>query len=172
MALDATVGGVSANSFLTVSRANLLVQEGRVDDSEWSDAGESKRAAALVEATQLLSASFEWNGSRTDSTQALPWPRKSVVVDGVTVDSSTIPRAIEEAVLDIAFRALKNSDTQSGELQTLGLAALQVDVIKLEAQDAPVKVDAIPDRLQFLLSGYGINLSQQGVACQGRMRRA
>lgn len=172
MALDATVGGTTANSFLTVARANLVIQEGRVSASAWATAAEAQRAASLVGASQLLSHGFNWNGTRASTTQALPFPRTGIVSDGVTISNTTIPRAIEEAVIDIAFGLLSGAAASSGELQKLGLSVLKVDVIRLEASDQPANVSEIPDRVSYLLREYGTNVTGTDGAFQTCLRRS
>lgn len=77
--LDATVGGTSANSFVSLEDAESYF-EGRPFASAWTAASESTREQALVFASRILNR-MKWAGNKgsttnTASTQALAWPRR------------------------------------------------------------------------------------------------
>jgi hypothetical protein len=48
---------------------------GHLYASAWTAATSDRKAAALVMATRLLDSQFQFNGSRTSTSQALQWPR-------------------------------------------------------------------------------------------------
>jgi hypothetical protein len=107
MALDSTVGGASANSY--VSRADAVTYFGdRLDITEWTDASNDNKDAALVMATLRLDQE-EWVGTRSSITQNIAWPRIGVYVDGIYQDSAAIPRQIEEATYELALAILKDT---------------------------------------------------------------
>jgi hypothetical protein len=49
---------------------------------------------------------YKWKGQRATTTQALGWPRQCVVVDGVAIDSASVPLTIARANAELAVRSL------------------------------------------------------------------
>ena len=79
ISLDATVGGVNANSYLTLAAAELII-EGLVQDEDvtaWATATTDQKNRALFTATQRLDRE-RFLGARATDTQALQWPRTGV----------------------------------------------------------------------------------------------
>ena len=77
--LDATVGGANANTYLTLSDANAIV-DGLVEDNDvvaWSTATDDQKNRALYTAAQRLDRE-RYLGARATDTQALQWPRTGV----------------------------------------------------------------------------------------------
>ena len=75
----ATVGSASANSYVTLSDANAIV-EGLVlsdDVSVWDSSSTDNKNRALYTATQRIDRE-KFLGARVDDTQALEWPRSGV----------------------------------------------------------------------------------------------
>lgn len=79
ISIDATVGGASANSYLTLAAAELII-EGFVQDDDvtaWATATNDQKNRALYTATQRLDRE-RFLGARATDTQALQWPRTGV----------------------------------------------------------------------------------------------
>jgi len=79
IAIDATVGGASANSYLTLADAQAIV-DGFVEDADvtaWASATTDQKNRALFTATQRLDRE-RYLGARATDTQALQWPRTGV----------------------------------------------------------------------------------------------
>ena len=79
ISIDATVGGASANSYLTLAAAELII-EGFVQDEDvtaWASATTDQKNRALYSATQRLDRE-RFLGARATDTQALQWPRDGV----------------------------------------------------------------------------------------------
>jgi hypothetical protein len=77
--IDATVGGASANSYLTLSDANDLI-DGLVQNDDvvaWADATDDQKNRALYTAAQRIDRE-RFLGARADNDQALQWPRDGV----------------------------------------------------------------------------------------------
>jgi len=74
MALDATVGGASANSFVDEAFADAYFAD-RINASDW--AAITTKPATLISATDFLS-QFVYQGYRVNDTQALPHPRSGM----------------------------------------------------------------------------------------------
>jgi hypothetical protein len=75
----ATVGSATANSYITLSDANDLVDAmvSSADVSKWSTGTDDTRNRALATATQRLDRE-RFLGARATDTQALQWPRTGV----------------------------------------------------------------------------------------------
>ena len=77
--LDATVGGANANTYLTLSDANAIV-DGLVQDADviaWASATDDQKNRALYTAAQRLDRE-RYLGARVTDTQAMQWPRTGV----------------------------------------------------------------------------------------------
>jgi hypothetical protein len=79
IAIDATVGGANANSYLTLAAAQAII-DGFVQDADvtaWASATTDQKNRALFTATQRLDRE-RFRGARATDTQALQWPRTGV----------------------------------------------------------------------------------------------
>lgn len=70
---------------------------------------------ALVTATNMFNAWQQWQGTLTNSTQPLAWPRTGVMVGGIGVDSSSIPAAIIDGNFELALALLLDPDSILGD---------------------------------------------------------
>jgi hypothetical protein len=97
-------GLADAESFCSVAFADA--RHTAFGNSAWTGA-DSVKEAALRKATAYMEQSYRerWTGCRVNSTQALSWPRYSVVVDGYSVDSDIVPADIANACADLALKA-------------------------------------------------------------------
>ena len=79
ISIDATVGGASANSYITLSDANAIV-EGLVADDDvaaWDGSNTDNKNRALYTAAVRVDRE-RFLGARVTNTQALQWPRQGV----------------------------------------------------------------------------------------------
>jgi hypothetical protein len=77
--IDATAGGASANSYLTLSDANDII-DGLVQDDDvtaWASATDDQKNRALYTAAQRIDRE-RFLGARATDTQSLQWPRTGV----------------------------------------------------------------------------------------------
>lgn len=65
---------------------------------------EKEQSALLIQAMDYLE-SMKWKGKRKDVNQPLAWPRVYVVVDGVPIDPSSIPKKLIAAQCRLAIEA-------------------------------------------------------------------
>ena len=116
--IDATVGGTSSNSYVTLAEANdFFIHSTNV--LLWTPATDEVKKAALVEATRDIDTYFEWVGLISNVNQALSWPRKltdfrgseygyTEVGYGYQLDTNpadgTIPQIIKEATCKLALK--------------------------------------------------------------------
>jgi DnaT-like ssDNA binding protein len=129
VSFDSTVGGVSANSYVTLAAAEAYFL-GRLSDDAWDEADEATRESALIMATTRLDAE-PFVGSVVSSTQRLQWPRSGVYDrNGYAYLTTAIPRPIQEATFELALVLLNDPDALGGsdlsEFQNLRLGSLDV----------------------------------------------
>ena len=77
--IDATVGGAAANSYITLSDANAIV-EGLIADDDvvaWDNSSTDNKNRALYTAAVRVDRE-RFLGARVTNTQALQWPRQGV----------------------------------------------------------------------------------------------
>lgn len=73
----------------------------------------------------LLTKSLDWvelqtyKGSKTDASQPLLWPRKGVFVDGVELDSATVPTLVKELQMRMAIDIDQGNDPSSTREQAI-----------------------------------------------------
>lgn len=161
MAIDATVGGSAANSYVTMEAADDFFDT-RINGGDWGAAGETVREAALVTAAHRLDQEA-FRGTRSDSDQALAWPRYGVTdADGRTIDSDTIPTDIKRAQMELAFAMIEGD-----LLADTGLEAVKnVRIGSLDVTPRHRTAGALPAHVQRYLSVY-----QSGSPMQFRMVR-
>ena len=137
-ALDATVGGSSANSFVSLAEAQTYM-DARLNSSAWSAASPTNQSIALVEATRELSAR-RWIGEAVSSSQALAWPRAFARnpdaawgTGALYFDTTVIPQRVKDATCELAFQFLNAGTTDIASLDaTLNTRVKTVDVITTE----------------------------------------
>lgn len=163
--IDATVGGASANSFVTLATWTTYMQS-RLNASAFDDATTDDQNRALCEATRELSV-MGWQGYRTDDTQALAWPREWVPnpddPNGDYFDNDVIPDRIKRATYELALAFLKAGTTDVVSLDTtLNVKSQTIDVISTEYYDPAFRVKglsrypAVMREIRPLLHSQGI----------------
>ena len=142
MALDATVGGTSSNSYLTVSEATTYFRD-RINSSTWTDY--SNQSALLVTSTLTIDYYMSWYGDKTDEDQALAFPR-----DGDTI----IPTRIKQAVCELALYLIdKGISYDNSDIDMIKVGPLTIDFN--EKQNGFL----IPDHVARILVDLGEALS-------------
>lgn len=95
MALNTRVGDPSSDSFVTVTEADVILQAGPDDDSEWAGLTVAEKELRLRLAASAMS-SLAFSGRRCYARQALCFPRGKW-------GCRTIPTEIKEAQAFIAY---------------------------------------------------------------------
>jgi hypothetical protein len=112
-------GKADANSYADLADANDYYA-GHLYATAWTGAGDDQKAVALVMATRLVDAEYQFNGTRTTANQALQWPRAMCPEpDNVHVPISvllpipydyvqydTVPKAVIQATCEMARELL------------------------------------------------------------------
>ena len=159
MSLDSTVGGASANSYVTQATAATYFAD-RLDATEWDDAVTGGTAeSALIMATTRLDAE-RYRGSRTYSTQRLQWPRWGVYdPDDIWMYShQTIPDPIKVATYELALVILKDT-TYMGDTGLEAFDSVTVGPLSIDPrhQMTPALPGIVLQVLQHLLLGGGFS---------------
>ena len=163
-------GIANANSYADVTDADAY-HEGHLYATAWTGASADTKAAALVMATRLIDAHFQFGGVKAHATQALQWPREDCPdpdanpadVGQRVVASDVVPKGLAEATCETA-RALIIEDRTAnplGEgLKFSGIADLQQSFDKSDRR--PV----LPHVAQAMLRKFG----ESRVARSGTVR--
>ena len=79
VSIDATAGGASANSYITLTEANTFVEAmiSSTDVSKWTTGTDDTRNRALAAAAQRLDRE-RFLGAKATDTQSMQWPRTGV----------------------------------------------------------------------------------------------
>jgi len=168
MALDATVGGANAESYVTVAEADTY--HSARGNTTWTGTDAAKEAA-LRRATSYIDGTYRgrWKGTRADADQALAWPRTSVLdEDGFAVSTTIIPTAVKRATYEAALRELVDPGSLSPDLARGGdIKREKVGPIEVEysaTASIGTTITAIEDYLSGLIDGGGENTVYLGRA--------
>ena len=113
-------GKVDANSYANAADGDAY-HDGHLYATAWTAATLANKEKALVMATRLIDAEFQFNGVKTTVTQALQWPREDCHdpdVDswnGNTVASDIVPRVVVDAICEMARELLIADRTAAPE---------------------------------------------------------
>ena len=118
----------------------------------------------LIKAMDYLE-SQSFKGWKTESDQALQWPRANVYIDGVLIDSATVPQQTKDAQAVIAMSIEAGFDP----LATYGPAVKseKVDVIQITYKDSSSTTDYSPNitrALEPITTGLGSGLIEVNAA--------
>lgn len=151
MALDATAGGTSSNSYATLAQAEAYMATLSFKTA-WTGA-DAVKEAALQQATRLLDTLY-FVGTKTANTQALQWPRWGVIDrNGFPVDSASIPQQLVNATSEFALRLLEADRAKdAGAIVPSKLKAGALELEGLKHQIIPATVLALLGEL--VAGGY------------------
>lgn len=105
MALDTTIGGVNADSYVSIADADAYHANRGLADASWKTLAPGIKEGALRKATQYLDATYKFCGIKITRTQALRWPRYNVWIDGYMVNYNELPKYLIAACCELALRA-------------------------------------------------------------------
>lgn len=169
-----TPGSSSANSYASLDFAESYF-ETRLGSSAWtSETDEDKQIAALIQATRVLDATFNWNGWIATDTQALRWPREGAVnydqafgpnsmydFDSTLTayfPNDEVPLQIKNATCELAIWLLENGG-YSGAVNDLD--SVRVGPIRIDFNNN-VSNYAIPNTVMEMLTHMGTFIGTVG----------
>lgn len=110
MALIATVGGASSNSYVTMDEADTYFST-RLSMEQWIEYTESLQESALLEAAERLDQE-EYLGQIVSHEQAMKFPRYGIIdEESRVVISTTIPQRVKNAQCELALALLISPET-------------------------------------------------------------
>jgi hypothetical protein len=167
-------GLVDANSYADVADGNSY-HDGHLYASAWTAATDAQKAVALVMASRLIDAEFQFNGTRTNAVQGLQWPRARcpepdaihvplqvllpIPSDFVRFDS--VPKAVVQATCEMARELLIADRTVApvGEgLKYYNAGGVQTGYDKTDRRQVLSQV------AQVMLAKYGSQISAKSGA--------
>lgn len=117
--IDATLGGPTANSFVTLAAADAYF-ESVPDSTTWVAKTTDQKNRALISSTRWID-SLSFYGDRCTETQALKWPRDNYKVDGIELACTLIPAGINTATFELARALADDTDAITGTTGTTGI---------------------------------------------------
>jgi hypothetical protein len=167
-------GKADANAYADLTDANAYY-DGHLYATAWTAATDAQKAAALVMASRLIDAEFQFNGTRTNAVQGLQWPRARcpepdaihvplqallpIPSDYVRYDS--VPKAVVQATCEMARELLIADRTTAppGEgLKYYNNAGVQTGYDKTDRRPVLSQV------AQVMLAKYGSQISAKSGA--------
>ena len=156
MAIDATPGGVSANSYGTETEADTYF-DGRLNSDTYVNATDLNQEKALRTATIFLDSRVSWIGDIKDQTtpQALAWPRvyDSTIEtpEDILVLGQAIPEDLKRAQFELALYLLENGEPdETNDLDSIKVgSSLSIDFNEFKANQL------IPDSIWPIISYLG-----------------
>lgn len=165
--IDATVGGVNANSFETLAEATAYFAT-RSTITAWDDADD--QSVLLIMATRVFESMLQprrvllrdakgsyyrtsptWTGTPATLTQALSWPRDGMYTrNNALIPSNVIPQEIKNAISELAGQLAIGDRTLDNDVIAQGLTALKAGSVSLSFKDN-FEFDVIPQAVWNLL---------------------
>jgi len=158
--LDATVGGSVSNSYVTLLRANTLMEQLPHAD-EWFEDLAINKTQLLVHASRLIDRGLVFQGEKVSSSQALEWPRTGVThpLTGAAISPTSIPEFVEWATVEWAFDLYLTPDPDRG--MNAAFDILRTPSYHAEFRGSARKV--LPQAVAELLLPYGSRTSSSMV---------
>ena len=154
-------GLADANSYADVADGDAY-HDGHLYATAWTAAIAGNKAAALVMATRLIDAEYQFGGTRAKATQALQWPRQDCRDPdaddwtGGTVADNVVPKAVVAATCEMARELLiaDRTTAPAGEgLKYQNIGTTQTGYDKTDRRAVISRV------AQAMLGKYGAQIS-------------
>jgi hypothetical protein len=161
MALDATLGGLTTNSYTTLVLADAYFAD-RSHSSAWDALDDPAKSNALVTASLMLDWYLKWKGVKTTSTQSMQWPRTGALrPDGTEIDDDVLPPEIVVAVCELALSSIiadRTLDNPMGGFEQVKVGSLMVKADNGDSDSTHKR--PLPDKIRHILSDI---ISRNGV---------
>lgn len=152
MALDASVGSLTANSYVTEEEADAYFLE-RSNATAWSTS--TQKEELLITHSRLLDWMLQFKGAKVSELQSMQFPRTGVELpSGYSVPSDIIPTEVKTAVFELALMALETDRVADNPLAGLAEVKAGPLTVRTANQSDNPKNPIIPDYIRSLLSGY------------------
>jgi hypothetical protein len=101
-------GKTDADSYVSLVDANTY-DTAHGADAGWGAAADAAKEEGLRKATQYLDLAYSWRGSRTNSDQALMWPRRWLWFDGFRLAETAMPQQLKDATVELAIQHVNDT---------------------------------------------------------------
>jgi hypothetical protein len=165
-------GKPDANSYGAVADGDAY-HDGHLYASAWTAATTGSKEKALVMATRLIDAQFQFNGFKRVTYQALQWPRRLcpdpdnadgliaglLLLRGPYLDETKVPSVVVNAACEMARELLKQDRTDDPDGE--GLSSLRIEgALRLDF-DAKDRQPPVTRFVQTMLAKFGEYFGQQ-----------
>lgn len=161
-------GKVDANAYADAADGNAYF-EGHLYATAWTAATAGQKDAALVMASRVIDAEYQFHGKRVSDSQALQWPRQDCPDPDGSGDlaSDKVPAAVVKATCELAKELLITDRTAAppGE----GILEQQNSDYSATVYSKKDARQIIPHLVQALLARFGDLIRKGSVA---RLQRA
>ncbi|TAL05862.1 MAG: hypothetical protein EPO07_02900 [Verrucomicrobia bacterium] len=157
-------GRSDANAYANAADGDAY-HDGHLYADPWQAATLTRKEMALVMATRLIDAQFQFGGGRTKETQALQWPREECHDPdadgwgGGTVASNVVPKSVIEATCEMARELLVTDRTASPAGEGLKYENVGTTQTGYDKSDTRPIISHVA---QAMLSKYGFPLNRKG----------
>ena len=149
--LVATAGASDANAYCTLAVADQYHEDRPAADTAWSTATVDEKIKAILWATKLLDALYDWTGWVADEDQALLWPRTGMWYrSGYYIDSDVIPLDLQHATAELARQLLAGDRAGDNDVETQGITSLRAGPVALTFKDN-VAAKVVPDAVYHMI---------------------
>lgn len=149
MALDATVGGATANSYVTRQEA-IDYMATRLYTDPFDTLTDADKDKALMMATRLIDRLVCFVGTSTSTGQALRFPMVDLPAPtGGLEAADDIPAEVKEATFEMALLLATRDVTAQSEAEVEGLTKLKVGPIELGFREA-IASNSMPSSITSL----------------------
>jgi hypothetical protein len=159
-------GLANANSYADVAEGDAF-HEAHLYATDWTNANGTTKTAALVMATRLIDAHYQFRGFKAHDAQALQWPREFARDDDALHNrvflslasrdeffaNNIVPTFLRDATIETARELIKADRTESPDGEGLATMALTGTLsLTFDKKDRP---PVIPHVAQAMLSRLG-----------------
>jgi hypothetical protein len=164
-ALDATVGGPEANTYVTQAEADAYWSS-RLRPDQWVNRAADTKCRALQQATQLLDDYVDWAGVPASSTQRLAWPRWGVwALNGQPIQPTELPWALKAATAELARNLMLDDPQAPLDAMAQGVKRVKASSVEVEFTGAgllaatPTAQKVIPPNVWSLIARWANGLT-------------
>ena len=167
-------GLANANSYADVADADVY-HEGHLYATAWTSATVDKKTAALVMASRLIDAEYQFGGVKTADSQALQWPRYRcpdpdrdpmmrfgrLQIWEDWLPENLVPKAVVQATCEMARAMLIEDRTANPLGEGLKFTGLGANQTSFDKSDRRPVITALA---QAMLAKYGSQISTKSGA--------
>jgi hypothetical protein len=152
MAIDASIGGLSSDSYSSVASADAYHAD-HLYAADWTGATTSNKEKALKMSTRILDERVDWIGVKNTNSQALRFPRAGATdPDGYAVETTEIPTALINATAEFARHLIGSDLTLNADGKGVGSVTVGSINVDFDKSDT---ADVLPSIVKEMLRGWG-----------------